>query len=190
MTDSAANADDLLLSSVGGLTEHARTREEIVTEICMAVADGAVLTDICGPYRPPDYPSRWTFYLWKAQNPEFAKQYDEARVMRVEKHVEETFAIADDGRNDWMDKNDPNNPGYLFNGEHSSRSKLRVSQRNWYAERIVPHIYAPSLALGGNKNMPPIKQEMRITPGTPEEIYRQLLTGGTLAAPTDGSEMV
>lgn len=163
----------------------ARTREEIVAEICQRIANGEALTNICTKDRKDDYPPRTTFYDWKDENPEFEKAYLRAMKLRVDAYVEETFEIADDGRNDWVKANDPNNPGYVFNGEHSQRSKMRISQRNWYAEKICPRIYGQKIALGGADDMPPIKSVSEVV-GTPEDVYRNLLTGGTLVkAPAD-----
>jgi hypothetical protein len=55
--------------------------------------------------------------------------------------AEETLDIADDGRNDWMERNDPKNQGYEFNGEHVQRSRLRVDARKWFAAKVAPKKY-------------------------------------------------
>ena len=55
--------------------------------------------------------------------------------------AEETLEIADDGKNDWMLDNDPDNPGYKLNGEHVQRSRLRVDARKWFASKVAPKKY-------------------------------------------------
>lgn len=174
------------VAAQSGATRCARPREVIVAEICSRIADGEALIKICGEDREDDYPPRTTFYDWKDANPEFEKAYVRAMKLRVDKYVEETFSIADDGANDWMLSNAPNNPGYVVNGEHVQRSKIRISQRNWYAEKICPRIYGQKVAVGGADDLPPMQSNVTVAPaGTPEEVYRAMLTGGVLAKPVE-----
>jgi len=55
--------------------------------------------------------------------------------------ADEVMEIADDGTNDWIESNDPDNPGYRFNGEHYQRSRLRVDTRKWMLAKALPKIY-------------------------------------------------
>jgi hypothetical protein len=61
--------------------------------------------------------------------------------------AEDVISIADDGTNDWMDSNDPLNPGYKLNGEHTQRSKLRMDARKWYTSKLAPKIFGDRQAL-------------------------------------------
>jgi hypothetical protein len=84
-------------------------------------------------------------YEWIDADAEVAVRIARARVIGFDVIAEETVDIADNGTNDWMRRNDPDNEGYAFNGEHPQRSKLRVETRlkllsKWasgrYGERI------------------------------------------------------
>ncbi|MNL64497.1 hypothetical protein D3C87_1887180 [compost metagenome] len=55
---------------------------------------------------------------------------DVARQLGYDAIAEETLEIADDGRNDWMQKVEEDEaPGWKLNGEHVQRSKLRIDTR-------------------------------------------------------------
>ncbi len=150
-------------------TPEARAIAEI---ICERVAEGEVLHDICGPDREDGFPARFSFYRWLDADPELEKMYDRAVQLRVEKYVDETHRIADDGTNDYVARTDPKNPGYDLNGEHVQRSKLRISTRQWYAEKIGRR-YIHQMAIGGAENLPPIKTIGSNVP--PDEAYRLML---------------
>ena len=67
--------------------------------------------------------------------------------------------IADNGENDWMERRDAdgNVVGYRENGEALTRSKIRLEQRRWYAEKLLPKKYGAKMAIGGAEDLPPIK---------------------------------
>lgn len=46
--------------------------------------------------------------------------------------------IADNGTNDFMEREDPDNPGYAVNGEALGRSRLRVDTRKWFMSKVLP----------------------------------------------------
>jgi len=54
---------------------------------------------------------------------------------------DELVEIADDCRNDWMERNDPTNPGYIANRELVARTKLRLDTRKWCASKLKPKKY-------------------------------------------------
>lgn len=91
-------------------------------------------------------PAKSTVFKWLADVPEFAELYRIAMEQRTEAHVEECIDIADDGSNDWIASNDPNNPGYRFNGEHYQRSRLRVETRKWIACKMKPKKYGDKVS--------------------------------------------
>ncbi|MDI1301966.1 MAG: terminase small subunit protein [bacterium] len=118
--------------------------QEIANKICERLADGESLRSIC---TDEDMPGRATVFQWLAARKEFADQYAHAREAQAETHVDEMNDIADEGSNDWMEKNDPDNPGYQFNGEAVQRSKLRIDTRKWVAERMKPKKYGKLIAV-------------------------------------------
>lgn len=77
----------------------------------------------------------------------FAERYARARDIGLDEKADELEEIADDGSNDWMDKNDPQNPGYSLNGEHVQRSRLRVEARKWYLSKLAPKKYGDKIGV-------------------------------------------
>src|SRR5687767_2135834 len=103
---------------------------EIADEICSQLAEGKSLRTIC---KAESMPCVTTVFSWMRKHPEFLKQYARAKEESADYLAEETLEIADDGSNDWITTNDPENPGYRANGEHIARSRLRVDTRKWIA---------------------------------------------------------
>lgn len=118
---------------------------ELAAEICERLAAGESLRAICQGDGMPD---ERTVRRWAMDNVEgFSPQYARARDIGLDAVADEMLDIADDGRNDWMENNDPENPGYSFNGEHSSRSKLRVDTRKWYLAKLAPKKYGDKTSM-------------------------------------------
>lgn len=112
--------------------------QDIASAICARIITGMSLRSICGA---DDMPDASTVFQWIQRHKEFAQQYAIACEERSEALVEEILDIADDGSNDWMADNDPDNPGYKMNGEAMQRSRLRVDTRKWYASKLKPKKY-------------------------------------------------
>lgn len=116
------------------------------------LAEGESLRSIC---RDAEMPSRPTVYGWMLDNVQgFSAQYARAREMQAHALADETLQIADDGSNDWMERNDPDNPGWIANGEHIQRSRLRVDARKWAASKILPKVYGDKTTIAGDPNAP------------------------------------
>lgn len=112
---------------------------ELATEILSRLADGESLRSVC---RSDEMPSRPTVYSWVLDDVDgFSAQYTRAREMQAHALQDDLQEIADDGTNDWMKRNDPDNEGYDLNGEHVQRSRLRVEARKWSASKILPKTY-------------------------------------------------
>ncbi len=124
---------------------------EIAERICMEMASGRSLRSICKDEGMPD---RSTVKLWIVNDKEgFSAQYARAQRLRFEEMADETFEIADDGRNDWIATNDPDNPGYRLNGEAVARARLRVDTRKWAISKMLPE-YADKVTVAGDENKP------------------------------------
>lgn len=107
---------------------------EAAHEICQRLAEGETLRAIC---RDEHLPARSTVHLWVVYDIQgFADQYARAREIGCDEIADETIEIADDGSNDWMEDNDPDNPGYRQNGEHIQRSRVRIDTRKWYLGKM------------------------------------------------------
>lgn len=132
--------------------------EAVAKTICEKLCSGKSLRTICDG---DDMPGQTTVFRWLASNDEFRKQYAHAREVQADTLADETLDIADDGRNDWMEKlgKEGEAVGWQVNGEAVARSRLRVDQRKWYASKLAPKKYGEKLAIGGADDLPAIKQD-------------------------------
>lgn len=118
--------------------------EEIADRICEEIASGESLVDIC---KAEDMPHRATVFRWlaKEEHKVFRDMYALAREAQAECLADELISIADDGSNDWMQKNHGENVSWAVNGEHINRSRLRVDTRKWIAAKLKPRKYGDSI---------------------------------------------
>ncbi|MER1940494.1 hypothetical protein ABS755_07270 [Castellaniella sp. FW104-16D08] len=118
---------------------------ELAAKICERLAAGESLRSIC---RDDDMPADSTVRLWVADDVEgFSAQYARARDTGLDTMADSMLDIADDGSNDWVESNDPDNPGYRLNGENVQRSKLRVDARKWYLSKLAPKKYGDKTSM-------------------------------------------
>jgi hypothetical protein len=119
---------------------------EIVDRICERIADGESLRSICAD---DDMPSTTAVMKWLANDAAFVAQYARAREMQADVMFDEILDIADDGRNDWMERRDEEggNLGWKENGEALNRSRIRIDARKWMAGKLRPKKYGDKLAL-------------------------------------------
>lgn len=115
---------------------------EKADRICAHLAAGRSLRSIC---KDDDMPSLETVFRWLREKPDFNEQYGRAREAQADAIFDETIDIADDGTNDWVATNDPENPGYRLNGENVQRSRLRIDTRKWMAGKLRPKVYGDKL---------------------------------------------
>lgn len=113
--------------------------DEIAIAICEELAAGKSLREICKAEGMPD---RSTVFRWLAKYDSFRDQYARAREVQAELYADEIVDISDDGTNDWMQRQNGDNPPILVpNHEHISRSKLRVDSRKWLLSKLLPKKY-------------------------------------------------
>lgn len=87
-------------------------------------------------------PSRAAVHKWlKEDRGGFMDKYARAREDQADVLAEEILDIADDARNDWMERNGEDSVGWALNGEHVQRSRLRIDARKWYAGKLRPKVY-------------------------------------------------
>lgn len=115
---------------------------ELTDEICGRISGGDSVRTICDAQ---DMPAKATIFRWLRDHEQFRDQYELACKARCEALGEDLLEIADDGSNDWMVRNDENNPGWVANGEHIQRSRLRVDTRKWILSRLLPKKYGDRL---------------------------------------------
>ncbi len=109
---------------------------EIAAACCSRIAEGYTIRQIG---EIDGYPSDRTMYSWMHKHKEFYNAYQDALVARAEVYREEIIAIADDARNDFMEKAGIGGTPYVtLDSEHVQRSKLRIDTRRWLMASMVP----------------------------------------------------
>lgn len=112
---------------------------EIAKDICDKLAQGMSLREIC---KSEDMPHESTVRHWALEDREgFFTHYEKSRQIGYHAMADELLDIADNGTNDWMERNGEDDAGWQANGEHLQRSRLRVDTRKWMLSKTLPKIY-------------------------------------------------
>lgn len=114
--------------------------DSVADRIIERMSDGESLRQICSD---KDMPALRTVLGWAKTNPEFGVAYAGAQDLRAEHMFQEMLEIADDGRNDWMERlgDDGAALGWRENGEAIRRSQLRIDSRKWILAKMQPKKY-------------------------------------------------
>ena len=88
-------------------------------------------------------PAARTVLRWIRENPDLQRAYATATEVRADMIFDELVEIADDARNDWMDKvgRDGESLGRVLDAENIRRSALRIEARKWVLARMAPKKY-------------------------------------------------
>ena len=128
--------------------------EQLGAEICLRICEGESLNSIV---RDDHMPNKGTVIRWAMfgsdsyhfPSPElrekleiFSNHYAYARMVQAENLIDECTDIADDGTNDFMEKEGKNGSFVAFDHENVHRSKLRVETRKWLGEVYLPKVQA------------------------------------------------
>lgn len=112
---------------------------EIAAAICEQLAAGNSLRRICEAEGMPPAP---TVRLWVIDDREgFAAQYTRARDAALDSMADDVMDIADDSRNDWMDRETKLGNIRVVDREALERSRLRFDARRWYLSKLAPKRY-------------------------------------------------
>jgi hypothetical protein len=123
---------------------------EVAELILELLAEGQSLKEICreNPCTPDDS----TVRKWALDDVQgFAARYSRAREIGYHSMADEIFDIADDARNDWMDRHNSRTgeSDRVPDNEHMNRSRLRVDTRKWFLSKVLPKIYGDKIAVTG-----------------------------------------
>ena len=114
--------------------------QELADRICERLCNGESLRSICDD---KDMPGLTTVFRWLQNNESFREFYTRARETQADALFDELLNIADDGRNDWMERQLPDKTkGWQENGEAIRRSALRVDARKWIVSKLLPRKYS------------------------------------------------
>jgi Bacteriophage Sf6, terminase small subunit-like len=112
-----------------------KTREVLL----LRLEAGETLRQVC---RSRTMPSEAMVRKWTREDPDgFGAQYTQARLLGYQTLADELLEIADDGRNDWLEREGVP----VINGEAIARSRLRVDTRKWLLAKALPKIYGDRL---------------------------------------------
>ncbi|MGH7240644.1 MAG: terminase small subunit protein [Candidatus Saccharimonadales bacterium] len=108
--------------------------------ICSQIAEGRSLREIC---QGDDFPVKSTVMRWLFEEDKkgFQDQYARAREIQAESMADELLSIADDGANDFMERNGVQ----MVDKEALGRSRLRIDTRKWVASKLLPKKYGEKL---------------------------------------------
>jgi hypothetical protein len=129
------------------MTRDSDFTQEMADKICAMLADGVSLREVC---RADDMPAESTVRHWALEDRNgFFAQYTKAREIGYMRMADELLEIADDGRNDWMQRRteDGTTGDAVLNGEHVQRSRLRLDTRKWMLSKVLPKVYGDKLDL-------------------------------------------
>ena len=129
---------------------------ELIERICERLETGEPMAQIC---RGDGMPAYRTVKDWIDGKPDVSAAIARAREIGFDAIAAGTLEIADDARNDWMERlGDEETPvGYQLNGEQIQRSRLRVDTRLKLLAKWDPKRYGDKLALGGAEDLPPMQ---------------------------------
>ena len=129
-------SDQLILKKFNG--PHSSYNEEVGDHVCAAIVEGATLREIAEELNI----NRCTILSWVHQNEDFAKKYRIARQMQAECLVDDIMTIANDGTNDYMERETKTGgTEMVINSEHIQRSRLRIDSIKWVAGKFAPRVY-------------------------------------------------
>jgi len=133
------------------------------------LAEGRSLVEIG---RMEGMPNPATVYRWVAAREDFRERYARAREAQAEHFLDEIIDIADDARNDWIDRATKDGVVTVLNTEHISRSKERIDARKWVMAKLNPKKYGDKMTLAGDPDAPLGDRHLTVI-----EVKAQLLEG-------------
>jgi len=112
-------------------------------------------------------PSISTVIGWQERHPEFASRCARARAIYIDSLVDETVEIADEPP-------PVNNFGSTDSGAVQDK-RVRISSRQWYAEKLLPKKYGQKMSVSGDPENP-IKTEQTLdVAGLPTEVLAAIM---------------
>lgn len=118
----------------------------------------------------PNMPSKATIIRWLAEFPEFCDHYARAGEIRALVMGDEIIEIADDSRNDWIEREGKDGVVELVpNEERISRARARIDARKWLMSKMAPKKFGDRLALT-NKNGGPLEMVHQTVQGLLDDI--------------------
>lgn len=126
-------------------------RQEIYDRICIGIARGKSLRELCDGQKP----NIDTIRVWLIEDTAFSAQYARAREHQADYYADEIIEIADT-------ETDP------------AKARNRMDARKWKASKLKPKVYGDRLAhVGGEKDDNPIRAEVSLN----ADAFTRAITG-------------
>lgn len=128
--------------------------DKLGEKICSRIASGESIRKIV---KDDDMPASSTIFRWllDEEYKSFWEQYEKARNIQAELMFEEILDIADDGSNDWMEREYKDGGTFITqNPEVVGRSRLRVDTRKWYLSKVLPKKFGDKQIVTGDEDNP------------------------------------
>lgn len=106
-------------------------------KICQKIAEGLSLRKACEEIGGVA-PSTVISWALDSKRADFAEHYARAMTIRAHGWAEEILEIADDGRNDFVERETKGKVSIVLDREHVQRSMLRVDSRKWILSKLLP----------------------------------------------------
>lgn len=125
---------------------------ELGLAVCGWIRQGYTLRQIGGL---PNMPSKATIIRWLGNFPVFCDQYAHAREVQAFVMEDEIQEIADDSRNDWVEREGKDGAvEIVFNQENVARARVRIDSRKWLMAKMAPKRYGDRIAVTGKDGGP------------------------------------
>ena len=130
--------------------------QELFDTICLLIAAGGSLRDICALDAMPD---RTTFNKWRKRTPELQSQYDAACVDREEVYFEQIITIADECRVGEKKVTKANGDVEVTEIDMIERARVQIDARKWCLARMNRKKYGDKVETehSGSISMDPIQ---------------------------------
>lgn len=110
--------------------------KEIGEEFCSRLSKGKSMRTVC---KDDDMPSAATIFKWMRDNPEFLKQYEQAKVNSADAHLETIEELGDLAIEEAKTV-DPKSSNAVV-----SAYKLKADNLKWYMSKLKPKKYGEKL---------------------------------------------
>ena len=108
----------------------------LVERVCERVANGETLTAVL---RDPGMPSWSSFHRRINSSYDLRAAVARAREAGYARMADDLLEIAEDGRNDYVERQGRNGKPFIaLNDEHVRRSQLRIDTRKWLLSKVLP----------------------------------------------------
>jgi hypothetical protein len=139
--------------------------DKLADEICARLILPRSLRSIS---RDADMPDGSTMMRWLGKHAYFREQYARARVVQADALFDESIDIADDGTNDFVERQRKDGSMEMaFDKDHVQRSKLRIETRRWMAGKLNPKKYGEKVEVETTGQI-----EHKVMPSDPVEAGR------------------